>query len=204
MVILGAGKITANLNGNITNSNKLQTAKTIQFTGGLTGSTTFDGSSDITITSTINTPIQGNNITNSSITTPIIMDNNITGSKIVDNSIPSTKVSLTEVVNTINTLYTDDNKISSVDTLYSFTSFTFTNAGVNGMYGPTLAQIQAAYSGTAWTQNTNNLNMTTQGIQRWTVPATGNYRNCNLWSTWSNGNIRNYRFQRRTWCIIWW
>jgi starvation-inducible outer membrane lipoprotein len=40
----------------------------------------------------------------------------------------------------------------------------------------TLGQIQSSYSGTAWTQNTNYLNMTTQGIQRWTVPETKSYK----------------------------
>jgi hypothetical protein len=59
--------------------------------------------------------------------------------------------------------------------LYSFTDFTFTTAGGTGAFGPTLAQIQSAYSGTPWTQKTNALNMTQQGIQLWTVPATGIY-----------------------------
>jgi len=53
--------------------------------------------------------------------------------------------------------------------------FTFTSAGVSGRNGPSLAQCQSAYSATAWTQNTANLNMTTNGVQRWTVPATGVY-----------------------------
>jgi hypothetical protein len=60
--------------------------------------------------------------------------------------------------------------------LYDFSNFTFSNASVTGRSGPTLAQVQSAYSATAWTQNTAYLNMTTQGIQRWTVPATANYR----------------------------
>jgi hypothetical protein len=62
---------------------------------------------------------------------------------------------------------------------YSFfpvgNSFTFTNAGVSGQNGPSLAQIQSAYSGTGWTQSTSNLNMSTNGYQLWTVPVTGNY-----------------------------
>jgi hypothetical protein len=55
------------------------------------------------------------------------------------------------------------------------TSFTFTTAGVTGRNGPSLAQCQSAYSATAWAQLTANLNMTTNGVQRWTVPATGVY-----------------------------
>lgn len=60
--------------------------------------------------------------------------------------------------------------------LASFTSFTFTNAGATGTTGPTLSQIQSAYSATSWTQSTAYLNMTTQGIQLWTVQQNGTYQ----------------------------
>lgn len=60
--------------------------------------------------------------------------------------------------------------------LYPFTSFTFTTGGIQGQNGPTLTILRGAYSATSWTQNSAYLNMTTQGIQRWTVPATANYR----------------------------
>ena len=58
--------------------------------------------------------------------------------------------------------------------LYPFTSHTFTNAGVYGRDGPTLSELRTAYSPT-WTDYTSNLNVTTQGIQEWTVPKTGSY-----------------------------
>ena len=64
--------------------------------------------------------------------------------------------------------------------LYTFSSFTFTNVGITGRNGPTLAQLRAnaGYSTQSWTQDTTNnyLNMTSQGIQLWTVPATGTYQ----------------------------
>ena len=64
--------------------------------------------------------------------------------------------------------------------LYAFpvgTSFTFTNAGNTGQTGPSLVQVQSAYSATSWTQNTAFLNMTSNnGIQLWTVPDTGTYQ----------------------------
>jgi hypothetical protein len=59
--------------------------------------------------------------------------------------------------------------------LYPFTTFTFTPAGVTGATGPTLAQVRAAYSSYSWAQSSSYLNMTTQGIQLWTVPYTGSY-----------------------------
>jgi hypothetical protein len=59
--------------------------------------------------------------------------------------------------------------------LYEFASHVFTNAGVTGRTGPTLAQCRTAYSSASWTQNNSFFNMTTQGIQLWTVPQTGDY-----------------------------
>lgn len=56
--------------------------------------------------------------------------------------------------------------------IYSFTSHEFTTAGQAGHTGPTLSQVRSAYS-TTWDET--YLNMTTQGIQEWTVPANGNY-----------------------------
>jgi hypothetical protein len=56
-----------------------------------------------------------------------------------------------------------------------FTTHTFTTAGVSGKNGPTLAQCKTAYASATWAQNSANFNMTTQGIQRWTVPKTGVY-----------------------------
>lgn len=61
--------------------------------------------------------------------------------------------------------------------LYTYSgSLTFTPAGATGQNGPTLSQCTTAYSsfGT-WVTNTAYFNMTTQGIQRWTVPDTRNY-----------------------------
>jgi hypothetical protein len=59
--------------------------------------------------------------------------------------------------------------------LYQFTSHQFTNAGITGRTGPTLAQCRTAYSSTTWANNNSFFNMTTQGYQLWTVPATGSY-----------------------------
>ena len=58
--------------------------------------------------------------------------------------------------------------------LYSFTSHTFTPAGATGRNGPTLTQCRNAYNVT-WDTNTSFFNITTQGIQQWTVPATRTY-----------------------------
>ena len=54
---------------------------------------------------------------------------------------------------------------SVVTELYTFTTHTFTNAGVTGSAGPTLAQCKTAYSASSWTQNSSFFNMTVNGIQ---------------------------------------
>ena len=63
----------------------------------------------------------------------------------------------------------------SASSLYGFTAHTFTNAGATGRTGPIISQVRSAYSTATWAQNSAYLNMTTQGIQEWTVPATGSY-----------------------------
>jgi len=67
------------------------------------------------------------------------------------------------------------NVIKDTTRLYVFTSHTFTNGGASGRNGATLAQYQSSYSSASWTQYTNYFNMTTQGVQLWTVPKDGNY-----------------------------
>jgi len=59
--------------------------------------------------------------------------------------------------------------------LYAFTTHTFTNATAYGRLGPTLLYIQTAYASQPWSSSTAYLNMTTQGIQIWTVPTNGTY-----------------------------
>ena len=70
-------------------------------------------------------------------------------------------------------------KIGPVATdLYSFTTFTFTNAAITGRTGPTLANCLASYNTVTnpWLTNTAFFNVITAGYQLWTVPATGSYQ----------------------------
>lgn len=64
----------------------------------------------------------------------------------------------------------------SVTSLYTFTTFTFTNAGITGSSGPSLANCLSNYNTGAnpWLNDTNYFNVT-GGIQLWTVPETKNY-----------------------------
>ena len=51
-------------------------------------------------------------------------------------------------------------------------SFTFTNAGATGRYGPTQENINSSYNDT---NLANSVTVNTQGIQEWIVPASGTY-----------------------------
>ncbi len=71
---------------------------------------------------------------------------------------------------------TSDAALLTIDEgLYTFSSHTFTNCGATGRTGPTLSACRSAYS-TTWDENPAYFNMTSQGIQIWTVPVTGSYR----------------------------
>lgn len=50
--------------------------------------------------------------------------------------------------------------------------YSFTSASASGISGPTQAQVNSAYSGTALA---GLVTINTQGIQEWTVPTTGDY-----------------------------
>ncbi|MBK5213419.1 MAG: HYR domain-containing protein, partial [Flavobacteriaceae bacterium] len=52
-------------------------------------------------------------------------------------------------------------------------TYTFTNAGAFGGYGPTQGQVDVAYIATPLD---GQVTINTQGIQEWTVPVTGSYR----------------------------
>jgi hypothetical protein len=62
--------------------------------------------------------------------------------------------------------------------LFSFTSFTFTNAATSGSNGPTYSTYQSVYdtASNPWLTNTAYFNCTTNGYQLFTIPATGTYR----------------------------
>ena len=57
--------------------------------------------------------------------------------------------------------------------LYAFTNFTFTSAGVSGYVGPSLAQCQSAYAGAVFL---SSYFTTSNGTQLWTAPVTGLYQ----------------------------
>ena len=70
--VLSVGTLNQSTTGNAATATKLQTARTISLTGDVTGSVSFDGSSDVSITTTVNgtsgTPGEdGSNVDNSGL-----------------------------------------------------------------------------------------------------------------------------------------
>jgi len=63
-------------------------------------------------------------------------------------------------------------RLDKEEPLYEFDSFTFTNAGATGRFGPTQAQLDSAYAGSILEGKV----ISDAGIQLWTVPKSGTYR----------------------------
>jgi hypothetical protein len=66
----------------------------------------------------------------------------------------------------------NDSNITRSVSVQASGPWTFTNAGVTGRNGPTQAQVSSAYTGTSLD---SAVTINTQGIQEWTVPASGTY-----------------------------
>jgi hypothetical protein len=65
--------------------------------------------------------------------------------------------------------------ITTEPNLYDFTTFSFDKTNAEGT-GPTLQECITFYSSrVSWVLSASYFNMTTQGIQEWTVPITGSY-----------------------------
>lgn len=66
----------------------------------------------------------------------------------------------------------DDLAIDTV--IFAFSSHTFNNCGSTGPNGPSTSNCRSNYN-TDWDESSSNFTVS-NGIQQWTVPATGNYR----------------------------
>ncbi len=80
-------------------------------------------------------------------------------------------------------------QINPAPELYAFSTATFTSGGVIGPDGPNISQARSGVGNPSWAAT--YLNMTTNGIQNWTVPRTGTYRieayGAGQWSTRQGG-----------------
>ena len=80
-----------------------------------------------------------------------------------------------------------------VQNMIDLSTAIFTNAGATGRFGPTQAQVNAAYAGT---DLDGRVTINTQGIQEWTVPFSGMYSI----EAWGAQGFNWYRREWWKWC----
>jgi hypothetical protein len=92
----------------------------------------------------------------------------------------------------------DPGNVPTSPPLYSFTNAIFTPGGTTGRDGPSLSTARSGLTGTGvdgWKNDTSFFN-TTNGIQFWTVPATGTY-SIEAWGAQGGGGGYNGGFGAR-------
>lgn len=103
---------SATKGGSATSAVKLATARTISFTGVVTGSTTFDGTANVSIATTIGAgQITGTMLVNSTITGGKIASNTITATNIANSTITNAKMA----ANSINSSNIVDGTVTGSD-----------------------------------------------------------------------------------------
>ena len=135
--------------GVATSAAKLSTARTVSLTGNVTGSSTFDGSTNLSITATI---------ANNAVTTAKLSDSSVTSAKIVDGTIQNCDIA--------NTTITGSKLANGTITATQLADSSVTTAKIaNGTIG--LADLNAGEVGTIYVGNTQP---TGAPVQLWIKP----------------------------------
>lgn len=122
---------SATKGGSATSAVKLDTARTISFTGVVTGSTTFDGTEDVSITTTIGAgQITGTMLADNAVTTDKLSNNSVTSAKIVDGTIVAADIADATITGTklVNSTITGGKIASNTITATNIANNTITNA----------------------------------------------------------------------------
>ena len=122
---------SATKGGSATSAVKLDTARTIAFTGVVTGSTTFDGTEDVSITTTIGDgQITGTMLADNAVTTDKLSNNSVTSAKIVDGTIVAADIADATITGTklVNSTITGGKIASNTITATNIANSTITNA----------------------------------------------------------------------------
>lgn len=113
--------IQANLNGNASTATKLETARTISLTGDVTGSTTFDGSGNASITATVADDSHNHTVLNGKTSSAINVDA-ADGTLRYDYNIVSTATGLFPTVNNANAIITINKHGGAYDSQLGFSA----------------------------------------------------------------------------------
>lgn len=122
---------SATKGGSATSAVKLDTARTIAFTGVVTGSTTFDGTEDVSIATTIGAgQITGTMLADNAVTTDKLSNNSVTSAKIVDGTIVGADIADATITGTklVNSTITGGKIASNTITATNIANSTITNA----------------------------------------------------------------------------
>ena len=117
--------------GSATSAVKLDTARTFSFTGVVTGSTSFDGTEDASITTTIGDgQITDTMLADNAVTTAKLSNNSVTSAKIVDGTIVAADIADATItgVKLVNSTITGGKIASNTITATNIANSTITNA----------------------------------------------------------------------------
>lgn len=122
---------SATKGGSATSAVKLDTARTIAFTGVVTGSTAFDGTEDVSIATTIGAgQITGTMLADNAVTTAKLSNNSVTSAKIVDGTIVAADIADATITGAklVNSTITGGKIASNTITATNIANSTITNA----------------------------------------------------------------------------
>lgn len=152
---------SATKGGSATSAVKLDTARTIAFTGVVTGSTTFDGTADVSIATTIGAgQITGTMLANNAVTTDKLSNNSVTSAKIVDGTIVAADIADATITGAklVNSTITGGKIASNTITATNIANSTITNAKMAANSVNSSNIVDGTVTGTDLAANTVTLN----------------------------------------------
>lgn len=154
-----AGSVTKG--GSATSAVKLDTARTIAFTGVVTGSATFDGTKDVSIATTIGAgQITGTMLADNAVTSAKLSNNSVTSAKIVDGTIVAADIADATITGAklVNSTITGSKIASNTITATNIANSTITNAKMAANSVNSSNIVDGTVTGTDLAANTVTLN----------------------------------------------
>lgn len=152
---------SATKGGSATSAVKLDTARTIAFTGVVTGSATFDGTEDVSIATTIGAgQITGTMLADNAVTTAKLSNNSVTSAKIVDGTIVAADIADATITGAklVNSTITGGKIASNTITATNIANSTITNAKMAANSVNSSNIVDGTVTGTDLAANTVTLN----------------------------------------------
>lgn len=152
---------SATKGGSATSAVKLDTARTISFTGVVTGSTAFDGTEDVSIATTIGAgQITGTMLADNAVTSAKLSNNSVTSAKIVDGTIVAADIADATITGAklVNSTITGGKIASNTITATNIANSTITNAKMAANSVNSNNIVNGTVTGTDLAANTITLN----------------------------------------------